>query len=104
MRTEHSCGRYPEKTIDEIAHKAACLLLDHEKLWALTMDPEGLVQLERPKFAHPDDLLGVFDATHGLFGTSRLIRDELVAAIKARPPRAKAPRRVLQSQRPKRAA
>lgn len=103
MRMEHSCGRVGVQTVDEIAHKAASLLLDFERPWALTMDPEGLVMLERPKHVNPDDLLGVFDGEAGLFGTSRLLRDEINEAIRVRPPRTPH-RRVLQRQRPKRAA
>lgn len=104
MRMEHTCGRVGTHTLDEIAHKAATLLLTLAKPWALTMDPEGLVLLERPKHAHPDDLLGVFDASGGLFATSRLVRDELREVVKQRPPRERAKRRVLQPMRPKRAA
>ncbi|MGY3265825.1 hypothetical protein [Lysobacter sp. HA35] len=104
MRTEHTCGRVGVHTLDEIAHKAATLLLEFKRPWALTMDPEGLVMLERPQHAHPDDLLGVFNGTAGLLGTSRLVLDEVRHAVKQRPPRERTQRRVLQSMRPKRAA
>ena len=103
MRMEHSCGRVGVQTLDEIAWRAAKHLTGLAKPWALTMDPEGLVLLERPKHVHPDDLLGVFDGADGLLGTSRRVLDELREAIRQRPPREKS-RRVLQSMRPRRAA
>lgn len=103
MRMEHSCGRVGVQTLDEIAWRAANHLIELGRPWALTMDPEGLVLLERPNHAHPDDLLGVFDAGEGLLATSRRVMDEVREAIKARAPRPKQ-RRVLAPQRPKRAA
>lgn len=103
MRMEHSCGRVGVQTIDEIAWRAAKLLIELERPWALTMDPEGKVMLERPNHAHPDDLLGVFDAADGLLAASRRVRDEVVEAVATRGVRPMQ-RRVLQSMRPRRAA
>lgn len=104
MKSEHPCGRIGVQTIDVIAHKAASLLVDFEQPWALTMDPHGLVQLERVKNAHPDDWLGTFTGDAGLFGTSRLIRDELIEAVALRPPMLKPNRQPSGKRRPPKAA
>lgn len=103
MRTEHACGRIRVQTLDEIAWRAATHLTGLTKPWALTMDPEGLVQLERPDHAHPDDLLGVFDGRAGLFTVSRRVLEELREVMRTRPPREKA-RRVVAPRRTSKAA
>jgi len=74
---EHACGRIGQQTLDEITWRAASRLVELARPWALCVDPTGRVTLERPDHAHPDDLLGVFDADGGLLPTSRRVLDEL---------------------------
>jgi len=82
MKTEHACGRLGLQTLDEITWRAASRLVELGRPWALCVEPCGRVTLERPAHAHPDDLLGVFDAADGLLATSRRIRDELAEHVR----------------------
>ena len=68
----------------ELAERAAERIMSCAEPRAVCLDPVGMLSVEPPDEAVPDDILGVFDRRPGLIATYRDIRDNLAAEIAER--------------------
>lgn len=68
----------------ELAQRVVDILRVTSATVAVTVDPEGVVWMERPDDAAEDDLVGVYAYTGDLLGCYRNLRDDLAAERKAR--------------------
>lgn len=67
-----------------LAERAADVVMAAKGPRAVCLDPEGLVTVENPDHAVPDEILGTYDKRPGLLEVYRSIRDNLAAEIEAR--------------------
>jgi hypothetical protein len=82
--TLYDCGSIHRLPIPIIADRAARALAGHHSPRAVTLALDGRVAVEPPHSASECDLVGVYTASIGLLGLSRLLIEDLRHEVETR--------------------
>ncbi|NID14330.1 hypothetical protein [Luteibacter yeojuensis] len=82
--TEQVVGRIGKNTLSYCADRAAEAIMEFKTPRAVCLDPDGLVTVEFPAGAIPDEMVGVYTQELGRFALWRQIEDDLRECVRLR--------------------